>query len=276
MKWLLVFLMLPFLSQAQLYDVGIGVGGAVYAGDLSSPSLEAYVRQSHAAGQISAAYYFSNAYSLRGHLMYSKLSGDDQFGVEDWQVQRDLNFETSLMEVGVQIEADFGRFFNLPIGISYPYGFIGMTVLHFNPMTYYNGSKIALQPLGTEGQGMQGYDAKYSLMTTAFNFGLGYKYPVRDYVDLVFSLAWRRTATDYLDDVSKNYVSREELSANNGEIAALLGNKINRETGRVRGGKYSKDWYGVGLISLRYYLGKDRKRMRRHKPGYTGSCPSKF
>ncbi len=276
MRWFVIFLFLPIIGHTQLYDVSVGAGSSMYSGDLTANTLQSYLHQLHGAADLSAAFYFSPAYCLRGHVMYSKFSGDDRYSNQDWQVERNLNFESNILEFGVQAEADLGRFFNLPSVFSYPYAFIGFSVLHFNPFTQYNGRKVALQPLGTEGQGMPGYDEKYKLMTTAVSFGLGYKYPMRNYIDLVATMSWSRANTDYLDDVSKDYVSREELSTNNGEIASLLGNKVDRETGRIRGGRYSNDWYGVGLLSLRYYFGRARNAMSHYKPGYTGHCPSKF
>ncbi len=276
MRWLVVLLFLPLVGYTQLYDISAGVGGAMYAGDLTANTLASYAHQLNPAANVSAAFYFSPAYRVRGYALIAKLSGNDAYSDLDWQRERNLNFESNIQEFGLQVEADLGRFFNLPPVRSYPYAFIGASVLHFNPLSEFNGRMVALQPLGTEGQGMPGYDPKYRLMTTAVNFGFGYKYPLMDFVDLVVTAAWRRANTDYLDDVSKNYVSNAELAENNGELASLLGNKIGRETGRTRGGKYSNDWYGVGLISLRYYFGKRRNIMSRHKSGYTGRCPSKF
>lgn len=52
-------------------------------------------------------------------------------------------------------------------------------------------------------------------------------------LSLTVEFLWRQTNTDYLDDASTNYVDYDELKAQNGLLAAELGNKI-KATGGVR------------------------------------------
>ena len=94
-----------------------------------------------------------------------------------------------------------------------PYGVIGIGVFHYNPRGEYtapDGSTkmVDLQPLRTEGQGMSQYpDRKeYSLTQINIPYGVGIRYYFSDVVSASFELVNRKTFTDYIDDISKDYI----------------------------------------------------------------------
>jgi len=261
--------------HAQTWEIGMGAGLSLYFGDLNVPTLEAYRHNTNVAWAASAAYRPDDWYAIRLRYLHTRLEGDDALARVQWQRQRNLNFFTPVDELTIQMEFDFDAFFNIESSLPLPYVIFGVGVLSFDPRTEYNGTVIRLQPLGTEGQGMPGYPDPYSLWTTHMLAGLGYRFALSNGLEIALSLSVRRTNTDYLDDVSGYYVSREELQQFNGEMSAMLGNKIGRETGRLRGGPRINDWYDVVLLELRYRLNTNRYTGRPKRRPY-GKCPSKF
>ena len=109
---------------------------------------------------------------------------------------------------------------------------------------------------------MPGRQAKYNLSDFAIPFGIGVKYALTDKINLGLELGARWTMTDYLDDVSGTYVTYPDLLANNGELAAALGNRTGElmennepvvvETGTQRGDLKDQDWYFILGLTVTY------------------------
>jgi hypothetical protein len=114
-----------------------------------------------------------------------------------------------------------------------------------NPTTNFDGNEIALQPLGTEGQGTRANNKlPYSLNQLTVPLGLGVKITLKKRLAISLEYGIRKTFTDYLDDVSGNYVSSEIIRNENGPLAATLANRsLNTETAVNRGNPNNKDWY---------------------------------
>jgi hypothetical protein len=76
------------------------------------------------------------------------------------------------------------------------FAFAGVGLLYMNPRAErQNGEKVALQPLQTEG-------TKYSRFQPVIPYGLGVKYMVDPFFNVVVEGGYRMTFTDHLDDVS--------------------------------------------------------------------------
>jgi hypothetical protein len=147
-----------------------------------------------------------------------------------------------------------------------PYFFGGVAVFKFNPYTFdENNEKTYLQPLSTEGQGIEGYSVKpYKLTQLSLPFGGGIKYAFSDRVRLGVELGIRKTFTDYLDDVSTNYAGEDDLLAARGAQAVALayrgdevsnGNPDYPEKGAMRGGAENLDLYYFTGLHLTFRLG---------------------
>lgn len=74
------------------------------------------------------------------------------------------------------------------------YLFLGFGGLYFNPKTTVDGKEYASQPLQIEG-------VAYSRFAFVIPFGVGAKMKLTPFVNLAFEAGWRKTFTDYLDDV---------------------------------------------------------------------------
>lgn len=83
------------------------------------------------------------------------------------------------------------------------------------------GEWTDLQPLGTEGQGREGYTKffnngadsvvrtfgkKYSKVQIAIPLGFGIRKKLSNRIDIAFEFSYRFLLTDYLDDVSRDYI----------------------------------------------------------------------
>jgi hypothetical protein len=69
------------------------------------------------------------------------------------------------------------------------------------------GKWVALQALGTEGQYSDAYDVKpYSKVQISVPIGLGFSYKIGNNLDFSFEIGYRILFTDYIDDVSENFV----------------------------------------------------------------------
>jgi opacity protein-like surface antigen len=281
---LLIFVISVFgvtKTNAQYLEYGLGLGTSVYWGDLNAPDFGTNIGNTGFAVQGMAKLNFSKYVAVKANLLYGKLSGDDSRSFLDWQKQRNLNFTSSLAELSVLGELHiFGYNFGEENPLS-PYITAGLGVFHFNPKTTFQGNTVELQPLGTEGQGLPGFASKYSKVALAIPFGAGAKFQLTNTMNISLDVLARKTFTDYIDDVSTNYVAFDELAAGNGVLAAQLGNRIGEffgqpepvslPTGSQRGGAKVKDYYFTGMLTLTFKLNRNIGLFGSHR--HRTDCP---
>ncbi len=283
-NWMFSLLLcLPLSMSAQL-EVGALVGASNYLGDLAPSGLWTSLGQMHFAGGAFARYNIGKWVSIRGGINYAKISADDSRGSSSYKDYRNLSFKSNIIEFGLAGEINIlgYRPYNLEKTFS-PYVFVGIAGYKFNPKTNYQGDWIKLQPLGTEGQGMEGRPDKYKTFQFSVPFGAGVKYAINDLWNVGFELGFRKTFTDYLDDVSTTYVDLTALASSNGELAAELswrGDEINPDenppsNGTGRGDPTDNDWYIISGVFISYNftdngLVGSRGRLRGGRKG----CPS--
>ena len=260
MKFLFSFIassLLTFMVNAQGFNLDLFLGTSNYQGDLQDKRFT--FNQSHLAGSIGLSYDLTEKFSLRGGIMFGKVSGDDKQGRNK---ARNLNFSSGLTEghLGVQ-------YYITPLGQRSltPYVFAGLALYRFNPYTHdTSGTKYYLKPLSTEGQGFIDGKDYYSLTKIAIPFGAGVKLSLSDKINVGLELGFRKLFTDYLDDVSDVYVDRNSLLTNRGAKAVELayrGDEIKEGTftypdgGSQRGSPKVKDWYYFTGLTLSYKLG---------------------
>ena len=234
---------------------------------------------------------------IRVAAQYTYVEGRDNIintnGVNElWRKQRNLDFRSNVWEA-------YGAFELFPMSYLHrndedeydpllkPYGFIGVGIFHFDPegsITDANGNKTwyKLHPLHTEGEGFAEYPDKknYSLTQINIPMGLGVKVRVSPRVSLGPELLYRKTFTDYIDDVSTTYIDPAlfdvHLSPENAAIARKIHDKtvgivtpgINRyEPGTQRGQPKNMDAYFSFVLKLGIRLGDgispDDRRAKR-------------
>lgn len=256
MKRFIIILILSFAaieSQAQFFErseLGVIVGGGNYFGDLN-PKYNFY-KTNLMIGAI-YRYNINPRWVLKASAMFGKVEAFDA----DFDNIRNLNFESKVNELALSCEFNFFDYQtgSLKHRIT-PYLFGGIGVFFFNPKTEITDPLslekqwIELQPLSTEGQGLPGYDSPYSLVNVAVPFGLGLKVSISKRVCIGLEWGIRMTFTDYLDDVSKDYVDRTELMNWTGDLGVAASDRTNEilpntynQAGAMRGNPKVNDWY---------------------------------
>ena len=276
---LLLLSLLQVASHAQHFELGGLLGAANYQGDLSNNSSALYLKETHLAAGAFGAYNMNDWLALKLSFSYATISGTDANSNNEAVRRRNLNFRSPIYELGLTLEFNIPGFdpYNLNKPFSaYVFGGIGYS--WFKPTADFGGSKVALQPLGTEGQGLPGYPNPYRLSTLVLPMGVGLKYALTDKLSLGFELGARRAFTDYLDDVSGVYVDPAVLAAGNSELSALVSNRtgeylgepVTVTPGTPRGDQAPADWYFIAGFRISWHfldngLMGSRKRLRRNK-----------
>ena len=245
---LLSLLLIPGLTQAQRWHVNITGGLSNYSGDLQAKPYT--FDQSFFAFGFGAQYDITRNFSAISNVMFMKVGASDQFNAPDL-VSRNLSFQTNILEWNLIGEYTFLDITQKKFS---PFVFVGIAVYHFDPYAYDTlNQKVYLQPLSTEGEGLPQYPDRrpYSLTQFAIPYGGGIKFRVNENIVLAYEIGFRKTFTDYLDDVSSTYVDQATLQNAKGGLAvemAYRGNELKGGapypvTGTTRGNPKSKDVY---------------------------------
>ena len=81
---------------------------------------------------------------------------------------------------------------------------------------------MALQPLHTEGQGLPGGPKQYKRVSISLPVGVALHVILNKYWSVGMELNYRKTFTDYIDDVSTTYYDKAALEAAYGPTSALM------------------------------------------------------
>ena len=317
---LIIFLvLLSSLSEAQRwkrdrYEFVYGLGVSNFTGDVGSRradqnffyeyGLWVNIRSIRPVGNVGFRYKLLERLDVKASLNFGLLSNDDWYG--SWR-SRNLSFRTTIVELSTQAEYTIikekkrinilrhhrnkliRRLRNLNIPV---YLFAGVGGMYFNPQTKYRGEWYNLQPLGTEGQGLEPiYNAQTgnliydppdnhdSRFTATFPLGIGFKLRLTKKVMLSMEASMRYTLTDYIDDAGGYYYDGLLLAEGNGELAAKLASRFwelpqyNDQYWKwiKPGGQRAGDWvdtYQFIMFSLNYQLKTTRRGLPRFKSVY--------
>lgn len=251
----------------QMGEFGITAGAAHYFGDLNTRTQ---INRPKPAIGIYFLKQFNNYLGVRLSAHYAQLGYSDIYSKSDFQKRRNLSFNTDIFELAIQGEFNFFKF--VPGDPNYPftpYVSIGIGAFSYNPYAYYQGKKVFLRPLGTEGQNIGYVDPNtgkkrkpYGSIAVDFPIGAGIKYNISNNINLSFQITHRLTLTDYLDDVSTTYVGADKFPVLNGQpsIAGILqdrsfetGTPIGVE-GRQRGFSKQKDQFIIAEFGISFSI----------------------
>ncbi len=221
-------------------------------------------------------------------------------GVDElWCKQRNLDFRSNVWELQLGAEIYplmlFRRYDDYEPRLR-PYGYIGGGLFKFNPqgsITDANGRKTwhDLHPLRTEGQGMAEYPEKKPYSLTQFNvpLGFGVKYFISDRVNIGTEFLYRKSFTDYIDDVSTSYIDPKYfdkyLSAADAAVARKVHDKtvgtvlpgITRyEPGTMRGNSKNDDSYFTLVFKFGIRLGPIYESTFARNAARQTRCPALF
>ena len=280
---LLSFLFFTSSITAQVVsstEIGIMAGSSYYLGDINKKHFD-YMMP---AGGIVVRKNIDRRIVVKGELLLGYVRGDDSRNAKDTaNFNRNLHFRSPIYEVSGQVEFNF-----LPYETGnslYPFTpfiFAGVSLFRFNPQAEANnGEWVALQPLGTEGQGTTSFSErkKYALTQFSIPMGGGFKIAVNKTFNIILEYGIRKTFTDYLDDVSTTYPGQNlrnfdmsplatEMSDNNIDALDSSGNpypRLNsnwdpRAKDTQRGNSKNNDWYTFTGITLSFKLLSEKER----------------
>ncbi|HEY0676772.1 MAG TPA: DUF6089 family protein [Chitinophagaceae bacterium] len=280
------------LSAGTYWEGGVTLAPSNFLGDLGGTAGKGTTflkdnnfSQTRFIGGLFMAVYPSEWIGARVALNYGRLAGDDAVikgkgGLEEARRLRNLNFKSSLVELFAVAEIYPTVFFESdPTDVYHklrPYVLGGVGAFRFNPQGQdpATGQWVNLQPLRTEGQGFAEHPDRQPYKLTALNvpLGFGIKYYLSETVSLGFEIIHRTTFTDYIDDVSTEYIDPNlfytYLPAGQAAVAERVYNKsplagLGNEAygpGAKRGTKENNDaYYSAGFkLAIRLGAGSDR------------------
>lgn len=290
--------------------IGISVNALNYYGDLApKPSrVSTDISFTRPGFGISFMHRFGPRYTVQAQAMIGTLKGSDADSADPndlnngiYRYKRNLSFRNQIKELSATFIFDlFKNDGNYISRVKWtPYVFVGIAGFMHQPKaqapaTDLNGAAlpeagnwVKLRPLGTEGQysTLQETDANagikpYSLFQVAIPFGVGARLRLTETLDLWADLGFRYTFTDYLDDVSQNYVDLGVLNSNLARAMSYRTNELGLPTSthtytsdrdnqpyrvepgygeehpdNLRGSKNDRDVYMVTSIRLTYIVG---------------------
>jgi hypothetical protein len=306
-----------FGKEKRYSCLGLTLNALNYYGDLApNPGpFSTDISFTRPALGVTYSHRFGPRYTVAGSIMYGTLRGSDVASADQddlsngkFRYQRNLSFRNRIKELTAVAVLDL--FENQATYLSRvkwtPYAFAGVAVFLHNPQALVPASGLDGQPLaeagnwvnlhdlGTEGQyaDLQPTDANYGikpykLIQFAIPFGLGARFKLNEVLDFSAELGFRYSFTDYLDDVSRNYVdlgvfdnelaralsyrsneltkpdiARSPVIARNGVTYDLISGYGQESPPNIRGSKNDKDVYMVTTFRLTFILGKTFHRAK--------------
>ncbi|MBK9541464.1 MAG: outer membrane beta-barrel protein [Bacteroidetes bacterium] len=260
----LFVLSVPVIAQEQrgMMGAGLSAGASNYAGELDDNFTLIFTRPGFGAH---INFLFFSRVHIRLAAFHGRITASDANGVNlSGNQYRNLSFYSDIDEAGIHFMYKLQsrkKGFTKRNRIA-PYVFIGFAYFQFNPKRELNGKTYELQKVGTEGQYLQGaYPKPYSLKQFSIPVGLGFMLKITDHLDVGTEIGFRKTFTDYLDDVSTKYPDKQQMLAEQGPDAAYLadpsndpevpGGKINFSK---RGNSKNLDWYVYTNVHFTYYF----------------------
>ncbi|MDI1355603.1 MAG: DUF6089 family protein [bacterium] len=281
MRFLLVFLLLncAFLLKSQWrWDYGATLGFSNYLGDIGGKEK---TRRDFAADMKLAKtrwnvggfirHRWKPKLSWKFAVDYLRIEGDDHLSTNAGRYYRNFNFRNDIYDLAYTFEYFF--YTNNDIGNNQrfqnqfrAYAFIGGGAFYSNPKSYYRGEYVSLQPHATEG-------VIYHKWNMNIPMGAGFYFTVNRRNRLGFEINYRKTFTDYLDDISGNYPATPPGSEYEQGLV-LRTTELNREDnpgaydshtwGMKRGDSKHKDAYATMSFSYSRVI---RGRATFYRPG---------
>lgn len=278
------------------HEVYLGGGAANFLGDLggtnqigkdySYADLEmSLTRPSMTLGY---RYRVSKNFGWRTDFNYMRLWGDDALTGEPVRNNRNLSFRSPILELSTLAELEIpiskiGNRYHIKktkkrrfkSSNQLVYGFVGVGAFYFNPQAQFAGKWYNLQPLSTEGQGLPGGPKKYKRVSVSIPFGIGYRLNIAQQWTIGLEYNFRKTFTDYIDDVHGVYYDKATLLALKGPIAVALADPSKGDiptatmpnadgTGAQRGDKQLDSFMAIEF-KLGYLIKSKKRKKTRAK-----------
>lgn len=273
-----VFVATPAAAQ---FDAGLILGVSTYEGELTPSKRLTQLAQVGPAIGAFGRYEFSKFAAVRGYYQFLQIEGAD--ADRPTSRSRNLSFASDLHEIGAMLE-----FYPLSTDRKVaPYLMFGAAAVAYNPKTRTeDGILTELRPLGTEGQGIDGFAPKYKRFAGAFPLGGGLRFNLASRLVLGVEAIGRITTADYLDDVGgSRYVPTETFLLENRPLAAALAYRGGElapldptaqlpPQGVPRGNPDTKDLYLSGQATISYRFGDSAEMKTKFRRRSKDGCPT--
>ena len=281
-------------------EVSVQLGASQFLGDLgglnkvgtdySLADLE--FSMTRPAASIAYRYKFAKNFNVHASFNYLLVSGDDKLTLEPFRNNRNLNFKSNIFEAAVRAEVSLfnnktkhrysikNTLSRRQKGQKWEYiAFIGIGAFYFDPKGKHpvTGDWISLYPLRTEGQGLPGAPKKYSRFSISIPMGVAARVVIKREWSVGIEFNYRKTFTDYIDDVSTQYYPDRQLQASTYGINSVImadpslgtiptATMPNADgTGAQRGDKEKDSFIGVQVTVGRFIKSKRGKSKLRSK-----------
>ncbi|GAB2544993.1 type IX secretion system protein PorG [Spirosoma aerophilum] len=172
-RLIIVGLFISLTVQAQKIEIGAGLGGMLYKGDVSPALNPRFIKP---AGSLFFRYNATRSLSLRIGGAIGGLRGEDKVSRDPLQQARDYSFRTNLTEVEVDFQYNFLNYQKLPKAKNWtPYVFGGIGLCRFNNAVVRMGGVVT------------------------YPLGVGIKYEIKRPWSVGVEFGTRFTRNDYLD-----------------------------------------------------------------------------
>tara|TARA_B100000524_G_scaffold346749_1_gene247455 strand:- start:3605 stop:4534 length:930 start_codon:yes stop_codon:yes gene_type:complete len=262
-------------------ELQIGVGATQFNGDLGGAEG---IGRDYSLKDInwpSTGVAFWLGYRQRFHPYFAtttslcvfNLKGADSLSANVNRNARNLHFRSLGVEIQQRIEwifaanEKFGSTYNLPGNYSKKnrsqqyYVFGGIGLCYFNPRAMdADGNWTSLRKLRTEGQ-----SKAYSPVTLTMPAGIGFRMGISRMWRVGIELAYVKTFTDYMDDVSTVYADPINLSTEAQQFANMADpGDVTFAPGQQRGDSDQKDaYYHMNVVFTRNLTYKDYGKQRK-------------
>ncbi len=288
------------------HHIVLGLGGSGFMGDLGGaddPSTlgisDFDFKAVKPSIMLGYRYHFYEDIAARANIIYGEISGSDSYTNEIYRNNRNLHFKSPIIELSAQGEYYFfsaervgARYRRITRGrgwIGYnisAYAFAGVGGFYFNPQAQFDRDHYLelghssiknvdelpengwydLAPLRTEGQGYYPTRETYSQIQISVPIGIGAMFHISRDLSIGIEYGYRKTWTDYIDDVSKTYVDPAIYSQMWDDpktiaLAEYFSNPTNNSLpesttapGMQRGGPTSNDSYMFAFVTVYYRL----------------------
>ncbi|ERM84382.1 hypothetical protein P872_15160 [Rhodonellum psychrophilum GCM71 = DSM 17998] len=262
------------------WSVSASLGPTQYFGELYSLWKYNEGIQPDFNANIAARYTMGTRIKARAEFSYYKISGQDPpADPRSNRPPRNLHFRAQNWEASLIGEYHLKpvKLYNITRHLFNLYAFAGIGVSSNDPKAELRGEWVSLRPYQLENN-------PYEKFIMVFPTGLGMKYKINVYMDMIVEMNYRWTLTDYMDDISAYNVKefyldlvndygvngngtnpdRLRLAIRNPDFVKENGepdiDKILRNNGRVRRGSGLTEKFDGYLgfnIGLEIYLSPD-------------------
>ena len=224
------------LLVAQSYEIGGGLGTAVYSGDILR-KIDA--GQSGLQGTLFGKRNFDNVWSLKVGLNLAEIMAADSIRPIDAMASlRQGHFTGRITELSAIMEFNFLDYVNQKSEFRFsPYAFFGLGYAFVNA----EGRINAGAPV-----------ENYRTRTLVIPFGGGVKYLLTDQLTLGMELGFRPTTSDALDQLDSTLPALPRYDSPLGPNTKALPQSLNF------GNPNTKDWYYFLGLTLSYTITKAR------------------